>query len=106
MRIQLLKRASGYKPFLYDVRHSDTCEYLEKRNHPFVNIVFNSFLNHSNINKCPLPAEFSVEHFRFPVKALEMLPLPGGEYAIYATFSIDNRDRVIVKVFFTLTESR
>ncbi|XP_030244275.1 uncharacterized protein LOC115564266, partial [Drosophila navojoa] len=55
MRIQLLKRASGYKPFLYDVKHCSMCEYLEKRNHPFVNIVFNSFANHTNVNKCPLP---------------------------------------------------
>lgn len=55
MRIQLLKRASGYKPFLYDIRHSDLCEYLDRRNHPFVNIIFNSFANHTNVNRCPLP---------------------------------------------------
>ncbi|XP_064551807.1 uncharacterized protein LOC135437698 [Drosophila montana] len=106
MRIQLLKRASGYKPFLYDVRHCDVCEYLEKRNHPFVNIVFNSFANHTNVNKCPLPSELRVEHFRFPVKALDLLPLPGGDYAIYSTFSFDRRERATLKVFFTLTESR
>ncbi|EDW10011.2 uncharacterized protein Dmoj_GI18751 [Drosophila mojavensis] len=104
MRIQLLKRASGYKPFLYDVKHCNMCEYLEKRNHPFVNIVFNSFANHTNVNKCPLPSELSVEHFRFPVKSLDFLPLPGGDYAIYSTFSLDHRDRVSLKVFFTLTE--
>ncbi|KAL7736479.1 hypothetical protein ACLKA6_019680 [Drosophila palustris] len=106
MRIQLLKRASGYKPFLYDVSHSDLCVYLDRRNHPFVNIIFNSFANHTNVNKCPLPSELCVEHFRFPVKALELLPLPHGDYAIYSTFSYDRREQVLLKVFFTITEFR
>ncbi|ALC42118.1 CG13561 [Drosophila busckii] len=106
MRIQLLKRASGYKPFLYDVSHHDFCEYLEKRNHPFVNIIFNSLANYTNVNKCPLPSQLSIEHFRFPVKSLDLLPLPFGEYAIYATFSAEQRERLQLKVFFTLTEFR
>ncbi|XP_062129389.1 uncharacterized protein LOC133841109 [Drosophila sulfurigaster albostrigata] len=106
MRIQLLKRASGYKPFLYDVRHSDLCLYLDKRNHPFVNIIFNSFANHTNVKQCPLPEELCVEHFRFPIKALDMLPLPSGEYAIHATFSFDRIDRLKLKVFFSISEFR
>ncbi|XP_033251349.1 uncharacterized protein LOC117190377 [Drosophila miranda] len=106
MRIQLLKRASGYKPFLYNICQSDLCEYLEKRNHPFVNIIFNSFTNRTNVNRCPLPAEIMLEHFRFPVKALELLPLPSGDYALFITFSFDSQERALVKVYFTLTEYR
>lgn len=125
MRIQLLKRASGYKPFLYDIRHSDLCEYLDRRNHPFVNIIFNSFANHTNVNRCPLPvsktfyniyllynflfhlqSELSVSHFRFPIKSLDKLPLPSGDYAIYSTFSFKEQDKVILQVFFTISEFR
>jgi len=55
MRMQLLKKASGYKPFLYNICQSDVCEYLEKRNHPFINIILSSFGNRTNVNKCPIP---------------------------------------------------
>ncbi|EDW77121.2 uncharacterized protein Dwil_GK22093 [Drosophila willistoni] len=106
MRMQLLKRASGYKPFLYDVSQRDVCEYLQRRNHPFVNIILNSFANRTNIKKCPLQHELILERFRFPVKALEMLPLPTGDYALYTTFSFDSMERAWVKAYFTLTEFR
>ncbi|KAH8280557.1 hypothetical protein KR018_009802, partial [Drosophila ironensis] len=106
MRMQLMKKASGYKPFLYNVCQSDICEYLEKRNHPFINIIINSFVNRSNINRCPLPRELMLEHFRFPVKILELMPLPFGDYGLFSTFSYGGKERALVKVYFTLTEYR
>ncbi|XP_017027684.1 uncharacterized protein [Drosophila kikkawai] len=106
MRMQLLKKASGYKPFLYNVYQSDVCEYLEKRNHPFVNIILNSFGNRTNVNKCPVPPEIILEHFRFPVKVLDLMPLPTGDYGLFTTFSFDRKERAQVKVYFTLTEYR
>ncbi|XP_041563336.1 uncharacterized protein LOC108141495 [Drosophila elegans] len=106
MRMQLLKKASGYKPFLYNICQSDVCEYLEKRNHPFINIILNSFVNRTNINKCPIPPEIILEHFRFPVKVLDMMPLPSGDYGLFTTFSFGQKERAQVKVYFTLTEYR
>lgn len=126
MRIQLLKKASGYKPFLYNVYQSDVCEYLEKRNHPFVNIILNSFGNRTNVNKCPVPVsliyspnnnifsnnniilqpEIVLEHFRFPVKVLDLMPLPSGDYGLFTTFAFDRKERTQIKVYFTLTEYR
>ncbi|EDV56863.1 uncharacterized protein Dere_GG19999 [Drosophila erecta] len=106
MRMQLLKKASGYKPFLYNICQSDVCEYLEKRNHPFVNIILNSFGNNTNVNKCPIPREIVLQHFRFPVKILEIMPLPSGDYALFTTFSFRRADVAQVKVYFTLTEYR
>ncbi|XP_016973903.1 uncharacterized protein LOC108040804 [Drosophila rhopaloa] len=104
MRMELLKKASGYKPFLYNIRQSDVCEYLEKRNHPFVNIILNSFGNRTNVNKCPIPPEIILEHFRFPVKVLDIMPLPSGDYGLFTTFSFDRQERAQVKVYFTLPE--
>jgi len=124
MRMQLLKKASGYKPFLYNIYQSDVCEYLEKRNHPFVNIILNSFGNRTNVNKCPIPvslipfkkhcaylyyffqSEIILEHFRFPVKVLDRIPLPSGDYGLFTTFSFLKKELVQVKVYFTLTEYR
>ncbi|XP_016930370.3 uncharacterized protein [Drosophila suzukii] len=106
MRMQLLKKASGYKPFLYNIYQSDVCEYLEKRNHPFVNIILNSFGNRTNVNKCPIPSEIILEHFRFPVKVLDRIPLPSGDYGLFTTFSSLKKELVQVKVYFTLTEYR
>ncbi|XP_054090850.1 uncharacterized protein LOC114804799 [Zeugodacus cucurbitae] len=105
IRLQLMKKASGYKPFLYDV-NMNLCEYLEKRNHPFLNIVFNAFANHSNIpHKCPLKKEVYLEHLRFPTGMLKGLPLPKDEYAIFATFATENKNRAEVKLYFMLTDS-
>ncbi|CAD7012079.1 unnamed protein product [Ceratitis capitata] len=54
LRVQLMQKVSGYRPFLYDIT-TDLCEYLEKRNHPFLNIIFDEFSNHSlAAQKCPL----------------------------------------------------
>ncbi|KMY96115.1 uncharacterized protein Dsimw501_GD25014, isoform B [Drosophila simulans] len=106
MRMQLLKKASGYKPFLYNIRQSDVCEYLEKRNHPFINIILSSFGNRTNVNKCPIPPEIVLEHFRFPVKVLDMMPLPSGDYGLFTTFSFHRAELAQVKVYFTLTEYR
>ena len=129
MRWQLLKKASGYKPFLYDVS-LDLCDYLEKRNHPFINIIFNTFTNASSggPQRCPLKVskanacntfavnsvdkliahslqdELTLEHFRFPVNALKMLPLPMGEYAVFATLSTEGVERAETKVYFVLAE--
>ncbi|XP_017045439.1 uncharacterized protein LOC108090993 [Drosophila ficusphila] len=106
MRMQLLKKASGYKPFLYNICQSDVCEYLEKRNHPFVNIIIDQFGNRTNVHKCPVPPEIILDHFRFPVKVLEIMPLPSGDYGLFTTFSFGRKERAQVKVYFTLTEYR
>lgn len=49
-----MRKAVGYMPFLYDIA-VNLCEYLEKRNHSFLNIIFNAFGNHlASAQKCPL----------------------------------------------------
>ncbi|XP_069963991.1 uncharacterized protein [Bactrocera oleae] len=105
IRLQLMKKASGYKPFLYDVA-VNLCEYLEKRNHPFLNIVFNAFGNHSTSSqRCPLRNELAIEHLQFPTGMLQGLPLPLGEYAIFASLSTDGRKRAEVKLYFMLNDT-
>ncbi|XP_050324508.1 uncharacterized protein LOC126755832 [Bactrocera neohumeralis] len=105
IRLQLMKKASGYKPFLYDVT-VNLCEYLEKRNHPFLNIIFNAFGNHStSLQRCPLRNELAIEHLQFPTGMLQGLPLPLGEYAIFASLTTESKKRVEVKLYFMLNDT-
>ncbi|XP_053964331.1 uncharacterized protein LOC128867252 [Anastrepha ludens] len=97
IRLQLMKKASGYKPFLYDIS-ADLCEYMDKRNHTFLNIIFNVFGAHT----CPLSNELVIEHMKFPTDMLKVLPLPLGEYAIFATLATGGKNRAEVKVYFML----
>ncbi|XP_037955603.1 uncharacterized protein LOC119685406 [Teleopsis dalmanni] len=104
MRWQLMKKASGYKPFLYDVS-ADVCDYLEKPNHPFINIILHSFGNHSiKVQKCPINDEIGLVQFQFPMKTLESLPLPFGEYGLFSTFTVQGIERAAIKAYFVLTE--
>lgn len=67
-----MKKASGYKPFLYDVA-VNLCEYLEKRNHPFLNIVFNAFGNHSTSSqRCPLRVCIYLKYYNYKMIILKI----------------------------------
>ncbi|XP_004520325.2 uncharacterized protein LOC101450525, partial [Ceratitis capitata] len=104
LRVQLMQKVSGYRPFLYDIT-TDLCEYLEKRNHPFLNIIFDEFSNHSlAAQKCPFSNELTVTQLPFPSHMLKVLPLPKNEYAIFATLSVVGEKRAGVKVYFMLTD--
>lgn len=51
--IQLLKKANGYKPWLYKLS-IDSCQFIKKPYHPFAIIIFRVFRQFSNINHtCP-----------------------------------------------------
>ncbi|SPP73361.1 Hypothetical predicted protein [Drosophila guanche] len=53
VRIKLMKRANGYKPFLVDF-YLDACAFMRKRNHPVFRIVWNLIKNVSTVNHtCP-----------------------------------------------------
>lgn len=65
VRVQMLKKANGYKPWLYDVS-VDACEFLRKPSNPFVILLVKQFKNFTNIfdQKCPVTVSaryFSVE---------------------------------------------
>ncbi|KAH8259273.1 hypothetical protein KR026_001550, partial [Drosophila bipectinata] len=54
MRVEILKRANGWRPFLYDIS-VDMCDFLVKRNNPILNIAFSLLKPYLNTNySCPL----------------------------------------------------
>jgi len=61
VRFQMLKRANGYKPFLFDIT-VDACQFLRKPNNPVIKIVYNMIKDASNINhSCPYVVRFLIK---------------------------------------------
>lgn len=51
--MKMMKKANGYKPFLFDYTF-DACEFMRRRNQPFAKIVWNMIKNVSTVNHtCP-----------------------------------------------------
>nr|XP_043067613.1 uncharacterized protein LOC108122564 [Drosophila bipectinata] len=78
---QIFKRASGYKPWLYNFT-LDGCRFLRNPYMPVAAIIFNRFKQHSNLNHtCPYSG--SVFIMGVQVFAEEIpVPLPSGDYLI------------------------
>ena len=60
INLQLLKKANGYHPFLYNMK-SDFCQLMKYRTKfPFLKIIFDMVANASNINHtCPYNVSFT-----------------------------------------------
>ncbi|CAD6998236.1 unnamed protein product [Ceratitis capitata] len=85
MSFALMRKANGYKPFLYNFT-VDACKYMKKRNNPVINYFHSFFEKYSTINRtCPYgPQDELVD--KLPISyvnhiATKVLPLPNGEYA-------------------------
>ncbi|XP_028894551.2 uncharacterized protein LOC105209789 [Zeugodacus cucurbitae] len=106
MTFALLRKANGYKPFLYNFT-IDACKYLKKRNNPVIRYFHSWFESYSTINKtCPYGVEDAVVE-KLPISyvnhvATEVLPLPTGEYAFHTDWYFYGVKRAIVKVFFQI----
>jgi len=66
-RVQIIKKANGYKPWLIDVTF-DICEFLRKHNHPFIKVMYNIFRDSSNINHtCPYMVSDTLNQFNIMI---------------------------------------
>ncbi|KAH8402057.1 hypothetical protein KR009_009508, partial [Drosophila setifemur] len=98
---KIMKRANGYKPFLYDFTF-DACEFMRKRNHPVTKIVWNVIRNVSTINHtCPFVGLQMVSDF---YKVQIPLPLPSGEYLLLLNWIFDGKPQFATNVYFTFVE--
>ncbi|XP_034665255.1 uncharacterized protein LOC117899382 [Drosophila subobscura] len=102
----LLKRFSGYEPFLYNIT-VDACKALRNsKSNPMFFFFHEIFRSHSNMNHtCPFDHDLAVDkvsvnfinrHFT------EVLPFPRGEYLFQSNWFAYNVIRAEVKFFFTL----
>ncbi|EDW92543.2 uncharacterized protein Dyak_GE11450 [Drosophila yakuba] len=101
VHFKMMKKANGYKPFLYDYTF-DACEFMRRRHHPVAKIVWNFIRNVSTVNHtCPYVGLQAVSDFhRIEVP----VPLPSGEYVIFLDWLFDLRPQFATNVYFTFVE--
>ncbi|KAH8293476.1 hypothetical protein KR054_000816, partial [Drosophila jambulina] len=124
--VELLKRFSGYKPFLYNVT-VDVCQFMKNpKSNPIAAYLYGFFKNHSNMNHtCPYNVSLKsvvvlifkiylvyLQHDiiidRLSVSFLnqhvtEVLPFPIGDYLFQSNWIADGINRANVNLYFTLS---
>ncbi|KAH8311095.1 hypothetical protein KR044_004335, partial [Drosophila immigrans] len=85
MRMQIMKKANGYKPWVFDITF-DACKFMKDKSNKAVRVVYDLFKDYSTINH-------SFDKLS--------LPLPTGEYLILISWSFYNRLQFVTNVYFT-----
>ncbi|KAH8294403.1 hypothetical protein KR054_012279, partial [Drosophila jambulina] len=107
VNVDLLKRLSGYKPWLYNVT-VDACRFLKyPKSNPLIAYVHGFFSNYSNMNHtCPYDHDLLIE--KLPISLMDyrltkVLPFPTGDYLFRTNWMAYDIIRAKVDVFFTLS---
>ncbi|XP_053954821.1 uncharacterized protein LOC128861000 [Anastrepha ludens] len=103
INLSLFKRASGYRPFLYNVS-TDFCAFMANRNRfPFLKIFFDIVLKDSNINHtCPYNHDIIVRNLVLFDRMFGLLPVPEGDYMFKLMVAAYNEWKADVKAFFSI----
>ncbi|XP_043948002.1 uncharacterized protein LOC122818176 [Drosophila biarmipes] len=102
IRVKVLKRLNGYKPFLYDFNF-DGCKFLKGKQNQLIQFFYEMFAPYSNLNhSCPYNHDVYVD--KLPISYLDhrvtvLLPVPEGDYCIHSIFSIGRKDKFDLKVY-------
>ncbi|XP_022213588.2 uncharacterized protein LOC111068429 [Drosophila obscura] len=103
IHMQVLKRANGYKPFLFDIRF-DACRFFRNRSPPFANLVYGLFKEFTNINHtCPFVGPQIVKDFYLKPELLR-LPFPTGYYMVTFRWYFDKKLQFNTNVSFVFEE--
>ncbi|XP_016956428.1 uncharacterized protein LOC108028921 [Drosophila biarmipes] len=98
---KMMKKANGYKPFLFDYTF-DACEFMRRRNQPFAKMIWNLIRNVSTVNHtCPYVGLQVVSDFyriEFPVS------FPTGGYLLLIDWIFDGKSQYATNVYFTFVE--
>ncbi|KAH8263265.1 hypothetical protein KR044_006518, partial [Drosophila immigrans] len=120
---QILKKASGFKPWLVKYR-LDCCRFVKKSYNPVAIIIYNLYSKFSNINHtCPFVVSFIVKYsailsvifcvfqgdqildgFYLRPEILQGLPLPSGDYLLEMIWLFDKKPQFVTNVYFQFTE--
>ncbi|XP_017080109.1 uncharacterized protein LOC108113914 [Drosophila eugracilis] len=103
----LLKRYSGYKPFLYNIT-VDACKVIKNpKYNPVMDFFYSCFKDFSNMNHtCPFDHDIILE--KLPIayvntKFTAVLPFPVGDYLFQTSWIAYDVNRANVNVYFTLS---
>ncbi|KPU72870.1 uncharacterized protein Dana_GF28102 [Drosophila ananassae] len=102
----LLKKFSGYKPFLYNIT-VDACKSLRNPNaNPVFAFFYGFYHDFSNLNHtCPYNHDVIVE--KLPISHVDhqfskLLAFPTGEYQFFTDWFIKGINRATVRIYFRL----
>ncbi|XP_054089489.1 uncharacterized protein LOC114803933 [Zeugodacus cucurbitae] len=104
--VATLKRANGYKPFLYNVT-VDGCKFLRTGGNALLRFLHSFFHKYSNVNHtCPYNHDIEVNVL--PVSHIDnlftkVLPFPKGDYQFVTSWYTYNILRAVVRIYFTLS---
>ncbi|XP_049308718.1 uncharacterized protein LOC125777664 [Bactrocera dorsalis] len=104
--VATLKRANGYKPFLYNVT-VDGCKFLRTGGNTLLRFLHGLFHKYSNVNHtCPYTHDIEVN--MLPISHIDnlmtnVLPFPRGDYQLVTSWYTYNALRAVVRVFVTLS---
>ncbi|KAH8269557.1 hypothetical protein KR018_009112, partial [Drosophila ironensis] len=102
VRIKFMKKANGYKPFLYDFT-IDGCEFMRRRNQPVAKILLNIIKNVSTVNHtCPYVGYQAISDF-YIASELPVV-LPSGDYLLLLTWIFYGKRHFATNVYFRFTE--
>ncbi|XP_022228402.2 uncharacterized protein LOC111078162 [Drosophila obscura] len=103
----MLKRANGYKPFLYNIT-IDFCRFMKyRRSNPVALYALGLLGTNTNLNhSCPYHGVMFVD--KLPTSFInhqitEILPFPEGDYMLEYRFSSENINRAVFQVYGTLS---
>ncbi|XP_068147446.1 uncharacterized protein [Drosophila tropicalis] len=87
LRVEILKKANGYKPWLFNTT-IDACRFQRQSYNPFIMLAFKQVKDFSNLNHtCPYVGSQIVKDLYLRPELLNNLPLPTGEYLIRLTWA-------------------
>ncbi|XP_043066238.1 uncharacterized protein [Drosophila bipectinata] len=102
VRIKFMKRANGYKPFLYDFV-VDGCQFMRKRNQPVAKIIWNLIKDVSTVNhSCPYVGYQAISDF-YITNNLPVV-LPTGDYLLMLTWIFYGKRQFATNVYFRFVE--
>ncbi|XP_065361943.1 uncharacterized protein LOC135955521 [Calliphora vicina] len=101
INLALLKKANGYKPFLYNTT-TDFCHFMKnQKRHLFLKFFFDLLLKSSNINHtCPFNHDVIVRNLVLEEYMFKIMPLPSGEYMLRLKVAAYKDWKADVKAYF------
>ncbi|XP_050332809.1 uncharacterized protein LOC126760998 isoform X2 [Bactrocera neohumeralis] len=103
INVSFFKKASGYRPFLYNIS-ANFCEVMaNKKRFPFLKIFFDIIAKDSNINHtCPYNHDIIVKNLVLRDDMFGRLPVPAGEYLFRLMVGAYNEWKADVKAYFSI----
>ncbi|KAL7738701.1 hypothetical protein ACLKA6_006984 [Drosophila palustris] len=100
----LLKRSNGYLPYSQNFT-VDVCQFFKSGKNLITLYIFSFFKDYTNFNhSCPYNHDIILEKFpTYSTKAMTLLPLPGGDYAVDSNWYTDGKLRAEARIYFTLS---